>query len=101
MGRPPPFGDYGIPDYLTSIGETATLDSFYANLRAQRKGAWNTDYTAVPIINFVRDKFGREAISLDYSDASNPDTPNIPTDPDTSGNPSSESSGGCFIGSLR
>lgn len=60
-----PSGSYGITDYLSSIGQTATLDSFYTHLRAQRKGNWDTRYTAVPIINFVRDSFDRKPIPED------------------------------------
>ena len=62
-----PLYDYGITDYLTSIGETAALASFYTNLRAQRKGNWDTRYTAVPIINFVRAAFSRDAVVMSYA----------------------------------
>lgn len=62
-----PTGGYGIIDYLTSIGETATLESFYSRIRAQRRGNWDSRYTAIPIINFVREKFGREPLpQIDY-----------------------------------
>jgi hypothetical protein len=57
-----PSGGYGITEYLSSVGETATLASFYTHLRAQRKGNWDTKYTAIPIINFVRARFGRSPI---------------------------------------
>ena len=62
-----PSYNYGITDYLTSISETATLEAFYTALRSQRKGAWDTNYTAVPIINFVRGAFGRDAVVMVYS----------------------------------
>lgn len=61
-GEVTPSGGYGITEYLSSVGETGTLDSFYTHLRAQRKGNWDTKYTAIPIINFVRIKFGRSPI---------------------------------------
>lgn len=66
-----PSGNYGITDYLSSIGDTATFDAYYAKLRAQRKGAYDMDYTALPIINFVRDKFGKDAVTYDYSSLNN------------------------------
>lgn len=57
-----PERNYGILDYLTHNGKTATFDSFYAKLRLQRKGNWDSAYTAVPIINFVRESFGRAPV---------------------------------------
>jgi hypothetical protein len=57
-----PTGSYHLMDYLASVGETATLDSFYTHIRAQRRGDWDSKYTAKEIVNFVRSKFGREAI---------------------------------------
>ena len=65
-----PTGEYGILNYLSSIGENATFDSFYNNLHSQRKGNWNNQYTAVPIINFVREKFGRDSIVTKYQENS-------------------------------
>jgi hypothetical protein len=64
--QPSPSGAYGVTDYLASIGDTATLEAFYAKIRQQRRGDWDTRYTAIPIINFVRDKFGRPPVSLTY-----------------------------------
>ncbi len=55
----------GLLDYLTSVNETASFSSFYINLRAQRKGNWHEAYTAIPIINFVRDGFGFTPIIKD------------------------------------
>ena len=62
-----PSGPYGITDYLSSIGETATFDSYYANLATQRKGNWDNRYSAIPVINYVRNSFGRASISPDYT----------------------------------
>lgn len=61
-GQTMPSSGYGITEYLSSVGETATLDSFFTHIRAQRKGNWDTKYTAIPIINFVRAQFGRSPI---------------------------------------
>jgi hypothetical protein len=61
-GQTTPTGGYGISEYLSSVGETATMEAFYTHLRTQRKGNWDTKYTAIPIINFVRGKFGRSPL---------------------------------------
>ncbi|PLX48486.1 MAG: hypothetical protein C0613_10715 [Desulfobulbaceae bacterium] len=61
-----PTGGYLVTDYLASIGETATLDAFFARIQQQRRGHWDERYTAVPVINFVREKFGKEQIAKIY-----------------------------------
>lgn len=63
-----PSGDYGITDYLTAMSETATMESFYTNIRTQRKGNWDSTYTSPNIINWVRSKFGRGDITYSISD---------------------------------
>ena len=62
-----PSGDVSLPGYLTSIGEVATFDSFYETLRQQRKGNWDNRYMAVPIINYIRTRFGREEVAPTYA----------------------------------
>lgn len=57
-----PSGDYTIPAYLETIGEAATLDSFYQHIRAQRRGQWDHRFEAVAVVNFVRGRFGLAAV---------------------------------------
>ncbi len=59
VGETNPTGGYTVPDYLTSISQTATLAAFYARLRQQARGNWDSRYGALDIVNFVRSKFGR------------------------------------------
>lgn len=67
-GQTTPSADYHVTDYLTSISETATMTAFYTEIQAQRRGNWDSRYTALPIINFARDKFGlSELPDIDYS----------------------------------
>ncbi|MBI9099302.1 MAG: hypothetical protein JEY91_12530 [Spirochaetaceae bacterium] len=61
-----PNNSYGITDYLSGIGEESTFSSFYSHIRQQRKGFWDGRYTAVPIINFVRNAFGRNPVEYNY-----------------------------------
>lgn len=44
-------------DYMASIGETGGLVEFCAGARENRRYAWDDDYTAVAIINYIRDGF--------------------------------------------
>ena len=44
--------------YMTSIGETATFEAFITACRAQRKGAWDTNFTAAVINDYFRAGFG-------------------------------------------
>lgn len=62
-----PTEDYHVTNYLSSIGERDDLNSFFSRLQAQRKGNWDSRYTAIPIINFVRNAFGRASVDYDYS----------------------------------
>jgi len=62
-----PTGDYGLLSYLNNISEVSSFESFYVNLHNQRKGDWDVRYTAIPIINFVRDTFGKDILSSTYT----------------------------------
>jgi len=58
-----------IPDYLHMINEPSDLKSFYQKLQNQRKGNWDTRYSAIAIINFIRKSFEKDAIYHTYDSA--------------------------------
>ncbi len=66
-GTTTPSRDYTITAYLGSINESTTLDSFYTVLHNQRKGFWDSRYSAIPIINYVRSSFGKDPLTFPYS----------------------------------
>lgn len=46
-----------VADYMTSIGGTGGLAEFCDGARANRRYSWDDDYTAVAIINYIRDGY--------------------------------------------
>jgi hypothetical protein len=62
------YGQVSYPDpartvesYMTSLGQTATVDAWAAAIRAQTKGNWLPQYTANGINNYIRAGFGLAA----------------------------------------
>ena len=55
---PFPDPDRDIAAYMTSIGETATLEAFLAEARQQSKANWRPAYTAGAVNAWVREGFG-------------------------------------------
>ncbi len=56
-------GDYPDPErtiesYMTTLGETPTLEAFLAGARAQSRASWNPDYTAQAVNEYIREGFG-------------------------------------------
>lgn len=55
-----PDPDRTIVTYLATLGVTGVLDDFITNAKAAlRKGALNTDYLAVQVVNYTRAGFGK------------------------------------------
>lgn len=53
-----PDPDRTIETYMASIGETPTLDAFLTRARQNCRGNWDTRFTALPVINYIREGFG-------------------------------------------
>jgi hypothetical protein len=51
-----------IEGYMTSLGLTATKDAFYAGCLANRRGAWDSRFTAWSFVNYIRGRFGVSAL---------------------------------------
>jgi len=47
-----------IETYMTSIGETPTLEAFYAKCRAQDRYNWDAKYTAATVNSYIKAGFG-------------------------------------------
>lgn len=52
-----------IATYMQSLGLTASLDAFLARAREQRRGSWSDEYTAVAVIDYIREGFGLAAVA--------------------------------------
>ena len=61
--------DVKIAAYLTYIGETGNLDEFMTGATSNRRGAWDTDYTAPVVINWARSQFGLTELAYSYESA--------------------------------
>jgi hypothetical protein len=53
-----PDPDRTIATYMTSLGQTATLDAFMTQVRAQAKGNWRPEFTAQVVGDYIRAGFG-------------------------------------------
>ena len=53
-----PYSTRDIESYMTSIGETATIDAFITKCRAQDRYNWDTKCSAEAVNNYIRAGFG-------------------------------------------
>jgi hypothetical protein len=49
-----PAGTRSLAGYMTSLGETATIAAFIAKCRAMNRDAWDTDFAAPAVVNWLR-----------------------------------------------
>jgi hypothetical protein len=53
-----PDPDRTIATYMASLGQTATLDAFMTQVRAQSKNNWRAEYTSKAVGDYIRGGFG-------------------------------------------